>query len=419
MSGSNSATKRYVGFKPYPWQREVIDGVCAPGATGTHCVRSRRQCGKSLMLENILLWYALNHSGSVSAAISPTLSQARKLFRDIVEAVYEGRVMKKYNETLLEIAFINGSRLIFRSYAQKEALRGYTIKNGILCIDEAAYIPDDVLPLVLPWVQVHKCPVLVVSTPTFKSGFFYRYFSAGQAGEDYVKSYDWTLYDTSALLSAEQLEMYRKQLPENQFKSEYLGEFLDTDGMVFTRFRERMGAAEKGKKLYVGIDFGAGGGNDYTVLCAINDLGQQEDLLYFNNLSTSQQLDAISDWIELNYDRIEVIVPELNSIGTPMTDMLIERWPGVSFEGFKTTNQSKGEIVLLLQKAFEQGEIQIMEDEAQAVELGVYSAEYNPRTHNTTYNAPLGLHDDKVMALCFAWFAYKTLAGGGYSVTFM
>lgn len=419
MSVQPRNIKRCVGFTPFPWQRAVISDVCRNGAEGTYVVKSRRQCGKSVMCENILLWYALNHAGSVSAVVSPTLAQARKLFRDIVEAVYEGKVMTRYNETLLEITFINKSRIFFRASEQKDALRGYTLKGGVLILDECVYIPDDILPLVLPWTQVHRCPVLMVSTPKFKNGFFYRYFSAGMAGEKYARSYDWTEYDTSALLSAEQLEMYRQQLPKNQFLSEYMGEFLDTDGMVFTGFRDCMGSPEKGRKLYVGIDFGAGGGNDFTVLTAVNDNGEQEDLIYFNTLSTTQQIDALSDWLELNYNRIELVVPELNSIGTPMTELLMERFPTLSFEGFKTTNQSKGEIVVALQKAFEKKEITILEDASQAVELGAYSAEYNPRTHNTSYNAPLGLHDDKVMALCFAWYGYLNATGAGYSVSFL
>lgn len=410
--------RRYVGFKPFQWQRDVIDCVCDFSYHGTCAVKSRRQCGKSQMCENILLWWALNKSGSVSALVSPTLSQARKVFRDIVEAVYAGNVMRRYNETLLEITFINGSKLIFRSYQQKDALRGYTL-SGILCLDEAAYLPDDILPLVLPWVQVHKCPVLLCSSPRFKAGFFYRYFSAGEAGEDWVRSFDWTAYDTTALLSEDQLETYRKQLPKNQFVSEYLGEFLDTDGVIFVGYSDCYGEPERGKRLYVGIDWGAGGGNDYTVLSAVNEKGQQEDLLYFNELSTTQQIDKISEWLELNQDRVECVMAELNSIGTPMTDLLKERWPTLAIEGFKTTNQSKGEIVLDLQKAFEKKEITILDDASQGVELGAFSVEYNPKTNTTKFSCPMPIHDDKVMALCFAWYAYKNSAGGGYSVSFL
>ena len=413
--------RQFIGFKPYPWQRQVINAVCTKEARGrTFCCKSRRQCGKSVMIENILLWYALNIQGSVSAAVSPTLSQSRKLFKDIVNAVYHSKVIKKYNETLLTIEFINGSSVFFKSSEQKDGLRGYTI-TGILCIDESVYIPDDILELCLPWTQVHRCPVLMVSTPKFKTGFFYRFFSAGISGSKYVTSFDWMQFDTSALLSPEQLEYYRQMLPNNQFISEYMGEFLDTDGLVFTGFRECMGAPQKGKKLYLGIDWGAGGGNDYTVICAINEFGQQEDILYWNNKTTQQQIDAVCDYIELNYSRIEYIVPELNSIGTPYTDLVMQRFPLLHiFEGFHTTNSSKSELVTALQTAFEKKTIQILENEPQAVELGAFSAEYNPKTHNVFYNAPTGLHDDKVMALCLAWYAYRTAGGvGSYTVSFL
>lgn len=209
-------------------------------------------------------------------------------------------------------------------------------------------------------------------------------------------------------------------LPKNQFLSEYMGEFLDTDGLVFTGFRECMGAARKGTKLYVGIDWGAGGGGDFTVISAINEYGEQEDLIYWNNKTTAQQIDAVCEWIDLNYDRIALIVPELNSIGTPYTDMVAQRYPTLTIEGFKTTNNSKADIVTALQTAFEKKNILIMENEAQAIELGAYAAEYNPKTHNIYYNAPTGLHDDKVMALCLAWYAYKNARGTGeYYITFI
>ena len=412
--------RKFIGFTPYEWQRDVINDVCTPIARGrTFAVKSRRQCGKSVMLENILLWYALNIQGSVSAAVSPTLAQSRKLFKDIVDAVWEGHVIKKKNETLLSIEFINGSTVFFKSSEQRDALRGFTL-TGILCLDECVYIPDDILELCLPWTQVHKCPVLMVSTPKFKTGFFFRYFTLGKQGDNYVKSFDWMDYDTSALLDSEQLEHYRQMLPNNQFLSEYMGEFLDTDGLVFTGFRECMGAPEKGSKLYIGIDWGAGGGNDYTVICSINEHGQQEDLVYWNNKTTQQQIDAVCEYIELNYNRIAFIVPELNSIGTPFTDMVMSKYPSLQWEGFHTLNSTKNELVTSLQTAFEKKTIQILENEEQAVELGAYSAEYNPKTHNTYYNAPQGLHDDKVMAMCFAWYAYTNAGGyGRYTVSFL
>ena len=184
------------------------------------CCKSRRQCGKSIMMENLLLWYACNKQNSVSALVSPTLPQARKVFKDIVNAVEKTGVIKKKNETLLEITLINGSQIFMRSAEQRDALRGYTV-TGILCIDEAVFMTDDILERVLPWVQVHKAPILMVSSPRFKTGFFWRYYSMATDDAN-ISRVDWNNWDTSALLTEEQLEMYKRMLPKAQFTSEYM-----------------------------------------------------------------------------------------------------------------------------------------------------------------------------------------------------
>ena len=88
-------------------------------------------------------------------------------------------------------------------------------------------------------------------------------------------------------------------------------------------------------------------------------------------------------------------------------------------QGFNTTNKSKNDLVAQLQVAFEQRQIEILDDERQLLELGSYSAEYNPKTHTITYNAPNGLHDDICISLMLAWDAYhKRTLRGAYSIGF-
>ena len=48
-----------------------------------------------------------------------------------------------------------------------------------------------------------------------------------------------------------------------------------------------------------------------------------------------------------------------------------------------------------------------MEDEKQSRELATYTAEYNAKTRNVSYNAPNGLHDDICIAMMLAYDAYK------------
>lgn len=403
------------GFTPYAWQRAVIDRVTGDNARGKTVVcKSRRQCGKSIMIENLLLYYALNYAGGVSAVVSPTLAQARKVFKDINNAVQLSGVIKRKNETLLEMTFINGSQILFKSAEQKDALRGYTIRRGILCIDEAAYISDDILECVLPWVQVHRCPVLMVSSPKFKAGFFWRYFSMGLDEENKdVSLVDWCDFDTSALLTEEQFEMYRRIMPKAQFLSEYEGQFLDEEGLVFAGFRDCIKAEIAGNysKLYVGIDWGAGGGGDYTVISTIDDSGKQRHVKYWNDKPTGAQIDTVFNFIKENRNRIALVVPETNSIGQPYTDLLTERLKQagiqVKVEGFNTSNTSKNDIVSNLQVAFENHQIEILDDSHQSAELGIFEMQYNMKTRVITYSAPQGMHDDTCMALAFAWRAYQ------------
>lgn len=409
-----------VGYTPDEHQKAVHSILTKSRCSGRIVVvKSRRQVGKSMMIENELLRVALNSTKTTSISLSPTLTQARKLFTEICEAA-PSQIIRSANATLLEINFTNGSHILFKSAEQGDNLRGYTV-SGILCIDEAAYISDDVFYLCLPWTDVNKAPILICSTPRVKQGFFYDYYQRGLEGVEGIYSVDWNKFDLTRFLSKERLEQYRKMLPSNQFKSEYLGEWLDADGSVFIGFDKlaKKNSISPSDRLYIGIDWGNGEGDD-TVISIVNQHGQQVYLSYWNNLSPTQQINKIIEIITPIENQIVSIEPELNSIGTPYTDMLKTRLrlsTQNKVNGFTTTNSSKAEIVSHLQVAFEQEEIEILDDEKQLRELGYYAAEYNPKTKNVTYNAPQGLHDDICIALMLSWDAYKNnKATGVYAI---
>ena len=133
-------------------------------------------------------------------------------------------------------------------------------------------------------------------------------------------------------------------------------------------------------------------------------------------------MDKLSALLSRYERQTDVIQAELNSIGTPFTDMLKQKLSSQlrgKVQGFNTTNKSKNDLVAQLQVAFEQRQIEILDDERQLLELGSYSAEYNPKTHTITYNAPNGLHDDICISLMLAWDAYhKRTLRGAYSIGF-
>ena len=409
--------KHFQGIKPFSYQQAVINEVKdAKGSGKTVVVKSRRQVGKSVLIANLLLYYAINYKGTKNYVLSPTLKQGKNIYKTIINAISGCGIIKSKNATDLFITLINGSSISIKSAEQKESLRGETC-TGILCIDECAYISSEVYNIVKPWCDFHKAVTLMVSTPFVKSGFFWEYYNHGLNREYNCVSIDWSdekyQDDMDFILPPSKLEEYRKLLPKNVFLTDYLGIFIDDDGTVFTDFKKCINKNEikDSDKLYLGIDWAAGVESDDTVIVAFNQYGKQVYLDYFNKLTPTQQIDRIEKFIVQYKNQIVVVQTELNSLGTPLTDFLKNRSQLKTiinkFVGFNTTNSSKNAIVQNLQIAFEQKEIEILEDEKQSRELATYTAEYNAKTRNVSYNAPNGLHDDICIAMMLAYDAYK------------
>lgn len=409
--------RQFKGIKPFSYQQAVINEIKdSKGSGKTVVVKSRRQVGKSVLIANLLLYYAINYKGTKNYVLSPTLKQGKNIYKSIINAISGCGIIKSKNATDLFITLINGSSISIKSAEQKESLRGETC-TGILCIDECAYISSEVYNIVKPWCDFHKAVTLMVSTPFVKSGFFWEYYNHGLNREYNCVSIDWSdekyQDDMDFILPPSKLEEYRKLLPKNVFLTDYLGIFIDDDGTVFTDFKKCINKNEikDSDKLYLGIDWAAGVESDDTVLVAFNQYGKQVYLDYFNKLTPTQQIDRIEKFIVQYKNQIAVVQTELNSLGTPLTDFLKNRSQLKTiinkFVGFNTTNQSKNAIVQNLQIAFEQGLIEILEDEKQSRELATYTAEYNAKTRNVSYNAPNGLHDDICIAMMLAYDAYK------------
>ena len=409
--------KYFSGIKPFSYQQAVINEIKdSKGSGKTVVVKSRRQVGKTVLIANLLLYYAINYKGTKNYVLSPTLKQGKNVYKILINAISGCGIIKSKNATDLFITLINGSSISIKSAEQKESLRGETC-TGILCIDECAYISSEVYNIVKPWCDFHKAVTLMVSTPFVKSGFFWEYYNHGLNKEYNCVSIDWSdekyQDDMDFILPPSKLEEYKKLLPKNVFLTDYLGIFIDDDGTVFTDFKKCINKNEikDSDKLYLGIDWAAGVESDDTVIVAFNQYGKQVYLDYFNKLTPTQQIDRIEKFIVQYKNQIAVVQTELNSLGTPLTDFLKNRSQLKTiinkFVGFNTTNSSKNAIVQNLQIAFEQGLIEILEDEKQSRELATYTAEYNAKTRNVSYNAPNGLHDDICIAMMLAYDAYK------------
>lgn len=388
----------------YPHQQDVFTAIKEDNGRGrSYVVKAKRQCGKSILAITLLLYFAFKNDGSIGYCLEPTLHQGRLIYKNLINSLggEESPAIRSSNATLLEVEFINGSRILFRSAEQKQALRGATVKKSILVLDEASFVEDEIIDILLPIVDANKCPVLFLSTPLFESGRFYERYKEGLSKNDFTVSFNWGDYDLSAFLSPEKLEYYRDTLAPLKFKSEILGEFISEGSYIFGDLNPciQAGGELLGKPAYAGIDWSAGGGNDYTVLTLMTEKRQVVECLSYKDFDAVDLVEELARIIkEKNLKKVQV---ELNSIGSVFYDMLKKKLPAGILKGFSTTNESKRRIIEELIKAFQKKSITIPPDRELKKELQHYTMEKTAKGY--TYNGADGVNDDYVISLALAY----------------
>lgn len=364
-------------------------------------VKAMRQVGKSMLAINELLRWSCTFNNCINGYIAPTQSLSRKTFKELIKAI-PTEIVKKSNMLDLVIEFVNGSSIRFFSAAQREALRGFTI-SGLLVIDEAAYITDDIYnECISPWTDFYKAVTLVISTPRFKFGFFYDLYTSNSEN---IKSFDFSTFDMTNIRSIEKLEEKRKTMPKQQFNCEYLGQWADGVGNVFSNFTY-LSYTPQYTELYLGLDFGTGSGQDSTVLTGLNENGDQVLIWETNSLDPVKQVDEITNILQTNKTKIKKFNAEKNSIGKIYLDMLKKKNTNIHISDFNTDNESKRKLVENLQVSFEQNRIRLLQHETQSTQLSFYEATVNKSTNKVSYNSAKGFHDDYVMALMLANNSY-------------
>lgn len=406
-----------LGYKLFPYQSDVIKGILKY-PHDIHVCKSKRQVGKSITVETVLMYFAINKCNSCSIAISPTLNQGRKLFREVKRALQGTPLFESANSSTLEIWLNNGSSIKFKSGEQEDALRGETV-SGILCIDEAVYIKDETIYNTFPFVDAHRAPILLTSTPKFRTGVFYEFYENGLNFESGFHSYDICKYDTSALLSPERLEMYRKSVAPQIFKSEYLGQFIDAISSVFGDVEKLCGTTIHPSSRVMGIDWSNGaldksGNPDETAIAILNENKELEYIDAFSDKEVNETIEYILKKIR-EYD-VKKVVVEMNSMGATYVNLLKGK---ISQSGlrcqvieFWTTNDTKREIIENMQVHCLNGTIQLIKNNKLLLEMVSYMSEKTP-TGKITYNGSQGVHDDMVIALALALHALKS---GRYNI---
>ena len=391
-------------IKPHEKQMEIVKACLDPNIFFVVSIIGR-QFGKTTIAENLAIYWALNENNSIIYWVSPTDSQAQKVYKEIVNAIIESGCIKskKMPKGDTEIVFTNGSKILFRSALSEDSLRGQSV-DYMIC-DEAAFIKrDTVETILLPMLNVRGKKCLFISTPKGKN-YLYDYFLKGKTNKNW-KSLRFSTYD-SPLANAELINMFKETLPTKLFQQEVEAEFVDNSS-VFNNINEVLCLEEydepiPGETYYGGIDIGLI--NDASVLSILNGSGDLIKYYRWENIEAPELINEIED-ISKKWGFTKLLI-ENNNQGLTIYQELRRR---IDIQQFNTNSKTKPEIINRLIHLFNMKEIRLVKDEYLRIELEAFIFKQNNHG-NLKFMADNGFHDDLIMSLAIARFGYEEGSG--------
>jgi hypothetical protein len=215
--------------RPDPWQAELLQSTAA-----RILMLCSRQTGKSSIGACLALSEALQRS-SLVLLLSPSLRQSQELFRKVMDLYRRFHApVPTDQESALRLELSNGSRVISLPGSESR-VRGFS-GVGLLIIDEAARVPDELYYSVRPMLAVSGGRLVALSTPFGQRGFFHQEWTDGDGWYKVKVTAEQCPRISPAFLAEE-----RKALGPWWYRQEYACEFVDTINQLFS-FETVMGA---------------------------------------------------------------------------------------------------------------------------------------------------------------------------------
>lgn len=412
---SNDEHTKYIDieldFTPKDGQKKIIE-MANDNRTKKVIVNIFRQYGKSFVCRYLsLLW--MQKPGTVVGYITQTSRLAKDIFKKFVSMFPEELIKSKDGKDFI-IELTNGSKLIFFSVEQTHAIRGFTL--DFLIWDEVShsreYTPDGehiYYNIVAPLLDAKGKKEIYISTPNGAQGFFYNEAMKalnGEKGYAYLKV---SVYQDETK-DKKWIEEKRASYPELSFRQEYLCEFLEGGISFFKDFGKlfKDDSFDWNTKLVAGVDFSSVG-SDNTVLTIMNEYRQVYQYIITGSLDEKYQ--QIADYLNQLGSKVVRILMESNSIGAVMSNeikKLLCVGLRSKLELFTTTNSSKADIIEKLALDIEQENISFQKNnEILKSEFETFTYTLS-KTGKKVFGAVDGAHDDTILSLAFANFAWNT-----------
>ena len=394
-------------FKPHNGQKKIIDGF-ADSSHKFGVVSCGRQFGKSLLGQNLMLYWLLKTKNQKGGWVSPIYNQAKKVFQELSDASHQ--LIVHSNKADLTMTFVNGSTLQFLSAERYDSIRGFSF--NYIVVDEAAFIREEAMnEAIYPTLSAIGKKCLIISTPKSKNWFYTTFLKGNTEGGEHI-SFRGISTDNPHISQAFINEQY-KSLPTDIFRQEYLAEFSEATNDVFRGLDNvcilnEWEEPQRNKQYYFGLDTGLS--NDYTVCTILDESGRTAKILRFNGKSIA---DAGKDIVTtLRRYNVRGGYIETNSIGQALYELV--RSENIKCKGFVTTQDSKTTGVRKLIDDIEQGVIMLPSKQLMPEcydELSAYTYRVNTNG-KLSFSHPNGYHDDIVDSVWLANLSRNDLGFG-------
>lgn len=405
---------RHVGYEPHTGQLPIHESE-APRRIVDCGVRF----GKSLCAGMEAVAAAMEpRPESRGWIVAPTYSLCEKVFREVVRVFYERMrhrvIQARSKDMLLRIRNLAGgvSEIQGKSADNPVGLLGEAL--DWLVVDEMARVKPEVWDSYLSQRLIdRKGWAMMISTPK-GYGLFYDLWRRGQNGAD-PEYESWQRPSwVNPHLDRRLIERERDRLPERVFRQEYGAEFLEGAGAVFRNVRGCASGEWRepraGASYLAGLDLAKT--TDWTVLVIIEE-GEQPRVVHverFQRVDWRIQCNRIKAALE-RYQGCPVVV-DATGVGDPVLEALLTA--DIPAEPFKITAGSKSDLVNNLALLIERKRLVLPRYELWSEgieELESFQYSVNESTRHVSMSAPVGKHDDCVVALALACWRLAEQSG--------
>lgn len=378
---------------PHEWD------IITSEAQFTVVVAHRRARKTTSILNRALIESQKKPAGIIYVVFPKTVMARDVIWRDPkqIDRVIPQQLIKKKREQEMNIEMVGGSVIAIRGSDDIDRLTGTGGKAYFL--DEYSIMKPEVFrQAIFPVVKENKGKIVLSGTPRGKNHFYQEFLRGNDPNYPEWKSIYLPATKTQ-VLSPEEIENLRQEMPQRLFDQEIMCEWLSSGGVVFRGVKEASTLSPQqpvpGKNYIIGVDLARL--QDYTSISVFD--WNSNNMVFLHRMKEldytfqSKRIAAIAK----QYNNA-LVVMEQNNVGDAVIDLTQRQ--GIAVEPFMTTAPSKKQIIEKLSLYIESKKIGLLNDPILINELESFGYTMTARG-NVQYGATVG-HDDTVISTALA-----------------